>query len=323
MTFTRTAELPVDLDEAFALITQPERLRRWQTVSARVDLRVGGDYRWTVIPGHRAAGTFKEIEPGKRIVFGWGWEGSDLLPDASTVTITLEPSGTGTRVTLTHEGLTDAQAASHAEGWNHYFERLEKLAVEGDAGHDEWAWAPDPMDPLTAAEAALTVLQPILRALTVEDQVRQTPCTEYDCHKLAEHLFGSLVALGAMAGASVTNPGEGSLENRVSVMTDQVITAWLAYDEATVANGDLPSEAAQTILSIELLVHAWDFAQATGQQVLVSDGLVNYVADRARPIIEGARERGAFGPELHAAEGASALDQLAAFSGRALLATVA
>ena len=43
MSFTKTAVLPVPPDEAFALITQPERLRRWQTVSAYVDLRAGGD----------------------------------------------------------------------------------------------------------------------------------------------------------------------------------------------------------------------------------------------------------------------------------------
>ncbi len=36
MTYTRTATLPVSPDEAFALITEPERLRRWMTVSAYV-----------------------------------------------------------------------------------------------------------------------------------------------------------------------------------------------------------------------------------------------------------------------------------------------
>ena len=51
----KTVLLPVSTDEAFALITEPDRLRRWKTVSARVDLRVGGGYRYTVIPGHVAA----------------------------------------------------------------------------------------------------------------------------------------------------------------------------------------------------------------------------------------------------------------------------
>ena len=93
MSYTKTTVLPVTPDEAFALITEPERLRRWQTVSAVVDLRAGGSYRWTVTPGHVAAGTFREVEPGRRIVFGWGWEGNDDLPcDASTVTVTVEPA---------------------------------------------------------------------------------------------------------------------------------------------------------------------------------------------------------------------------------------
>ena len=92
MSFTKTVTLSVSPDEAFALITDPERLRRWQTVSAVVDLRAGGEYRWTVTPGHVAAGSYREVEPGKRIVFGWGWEGNeDLGPDASTVKFTIRP----------------------------------------------------------------------------------------------------------------------------------------------------------------------------------------------------------------------------------------
>ena len=70
MTYTHAALLPVSPDEAFALITDPERIRRWQTVSAYVDLRAGGSYRWVITPGFTAAGTYQEVEPGTRIVFG-------------------------------------------------------------------------------------------------------------------------------------------------------------------------------------------------------------------------------------------------------------
>ena len=117
MSYTKTAILPVTPDEAFALITDPERLRRWQTVTAYVDLRAGGDYRWTVTPGHVAAGTYREVEPGRRLVFGFGWEGSDdLPPDASTVTFVVEPVEGGCQVTLTHEGLSEEQAAHARRG---------------------------------------------------------------------------------------------------------------------------------------------------------------------------------------------------------------
>ena len=119
-------------DEAFALFTEPERLRRWQAVSASIDLRVGGDYRLTVTPGHIACGTFTEIEPGKRVVYTWGWEGSDDLgPGASTVVVDLEPSGDKTLVRLTHLGLTAEQAVGHSEGWTHFLDRLGDAASRG------------------------------------------------------------------------------------------------------------------------------------------------------------------------------------------------
>ncbi len=117
MAFEKSVLVPLSADDTFALITEPDRLRRWQVITARVDLRAGGDYRWTIIPGHSARGTFTEVEPGRRVVFTWGWEGSaDLPPGASTVTITLEPADGGTLVRLVHEGLTGEQADSHADG---------------------------------------------------------------------------------------------------------------------------------------------------------------------------------------------------------------
>lgn len=320
MNFNRTVQLPVTPDEAFALLTEPERLRRWQTVTASVDLRVGGDYRWTVTPGHLAGGTFKEIVPGKKVVFGWGWDGMGDLPvDASTVTITLEPNEAGTAVTLLHEGLDEQQAASHAQGWDHFWDRLVALATDGDAGQDEWAWAPEDLDPMTAAEAALAAFQPVLRNLTAEDRPRQTPCEDFTCHDLAEHLFGSLEQLGAMAGATVTNPEEGSLENRVSVMAGETIAAWRARGLAGTVAGpggqEMPAELLASIVPIELLLHAWDMAQGSGQTLRVSDELVDYVAGLAQGVVPGGRGS-SFAEEKVVAEQASAIDRLAAFAGR-------
>lgn len=320
MSYTKSVLLPVSPDEAFALITEPERLRRWQAVSAYVDLRAGGRYRWTVTPGHIAAGTFQEVVPGERIVLGWGWDGdADLPVDASTVTITVEPADGGSRVTLEHAGLTEQQAARHAEGWNHFVERLERLAATGDAGPDEWAYAPPDLTPVVAAEAALAVLQPVLRNLTAEDRPKPTPCSDFTCHELAEHLMASLVQLGGMAGATVTDPGQGSLEDRVSVMADQAITAWHSVDLAGSVPGpggsELPAAFAAGILPLELLLHGWDLAQASGQTLHVSDEVVAYVATLAESVVPGGRGR-SFADEVPAPQGASAVDRLAAYAGR-------
>jgi uncharacterized protein (TIGR03086 family) len=321
MSFTKRAYLPVSPDEAFAMITDPERLRRWQTVSAYVDLRAGGEYRWTVNPGHVAAGTYREIEPGRRIVFGWGWQGDPgLPPDASTVTVTIEPADGGALVTLVHEGLTDQQAARHAQGWNHYFERLEKLASTGTAGQDEMAWAPENLDPVVAAEAALAAIQPILRNLTPADQPKPTPCPEFSCHQLAEHLFVSLELLGGLAGVAVVNPRQGSLENRISVMAAQVIDGWRArgLDGGVRGPGgnEMPASFAASILPLELILHGWDLAQGSGQELQASDELIAYLHQLAEVVVPASRQGGSFGPQVEPAAGSGALDRLAAYAGR-------
>jgi uncharacterized protein (TIGR03086 family) len=320
MTYRKSTVLPVSPEEAFALITEPERLRRWQTVSAQLDLRAGGGYRWTVLPGHVAAGTFREVEPGTRVVFGWGWEGSvDLPPDASTVTLTVEPTEGGSLVTLVHEGLDDEQAKQHAEGWDHFLERLESLARDGDAGPDSWAWAPEALDPIVASEAVLAAMQPMLRSLTDEDRAKQTPCAEFTCHELVEHLTTSLQQLGAMAGAEVVPPDRGPVENRISVMADQAITGWRTRGLEGMVPGpggtEMPASFAASILPIELLLHGWDLAQATGRRLLVSDEVVGYVAGLAQDVVPGGRGS-SFGEELTPAPDADELDRLAAFAGR-------
>src|SRR5450631_1166723 len=317
----KTVLLPVSTDEAFALITEPDRLRRWKTVSARVDLRAGGQYRWTVIPGHVATGTFVEVEPGRRIVFGWGWEGSpDLGPDASTVTITLEPAEGGTLVRLVHDGLTDEQAASHLQGWSHFFARLQRAASTGDAGPDEWAAAPAELTPLTSAQASLALCQDVLRRVSEADLDKPTPCSEFTIGRLADHLIASMVNLGAMAGAVVIPADAGMVESRVAFAAQQTLEAWDKRGlEGTVKRGerDMPAALAASIVSLELLVHGWDFATATGQSMLVSQEVSHYVLDLARTVISPqARQRGSFADAVEVGPDVDIMGRLIAFSGR-------
>jgi uncharacterized protein (TIGR03086 family) len=319
--FIATVDLPVGPDEAFALVTEPERLRRWTAVCATVDLRAGGTWTWRVTPGHVAAGRVREVEPGRRLVLGWGWEGDeDLPPDTSTVTVTIEETEGGSRLTLTHDGLPSAESrAGHAEGWQHYLARLEQLAVKGDAGRDDWAWAPEDLDPITAGYAVLAAIQPMLRRLTAEDRPKPTPCGDQTCHEVAVHVMGSMTGLGGMAGVDVTMPAEGSLETKVSRMADEALRAWAARGlEGTVtdpAGGEVPATFGPTVIDVELLLHGWDIAQGSGQTIEVSDEVSGYVAELAEQIIPAGRGD-AFADEVAPAAGAGPLDRLAAYSGR-------
>lgn len=317
MTIEQSVFIPVDPDTAFALITKPERLRRWQTVAARVDLRVGGDYRWTITPGHSAAGTFTEIDPGKRVVFTWGWEGPDS--DASTVTITLEPGDGGTTVRLVHEGLGDEAAAGHTEGWTHFLGRLVALATTGDAGPDDWSAAPDPINELISAEATLAVAQRTLATLTEADMGLQTPCEDFTVAALVEHLVGSITGIGKALGVELTDDPSASPEVRVANAAAPTLEAFNTRGlDGTIDMGfaELPAATVANILNLEFLVHAWDFATATGRQVEVSPILSDYVLGLARNTIAPSMRGHSFAEETLVEESAESLDRLVAFTGR-------
>jgi uncharacterized protein (TIGR03086 family) len=325
MTYSKTVTLPVSPDDAFALVTQSERLRRWMTVSAYVELRAGGSYRWTVVPGAHAAGTVREVVPGRRVVLGWGWdEGVTPPADGSLLTVTIEPAGDGSRVTLVHEGLTAEEEANHAAGWDHFLERLESAATTGDAGQDPWGRTPQNLTPMVAAEAALAAIQPVLRALTDADAERATPCPELPVGALVDHLVTSMVGLGAMVGATVAEV-DGSAEHRVSTAAEQAITAWRGADpESAVPGpvGEMPTSVGAALLSAELLLHGWDIAQGMGRTVEVSDEVVAYIRGLSEPILPMARGR-SFADEVEPPAGAGPLERFAAFAGRTALVPVA
>jgi uncharacterized protein (TIGR03086 family) len=320
MTIEKTALLPVSAEEAFALITQPDRLRRWLAVSARVDLRAGGEFRWTLTPMAVAAGTVIEVDPGRRIVLGFAIEQS-AEPRTDTVTITVEPAEGGTLVRLVHEGLPEDHVKDVLEGWTHFFERLERAAVTGDAGPDEWAAAPADLNPLTSANATLAVLQQVLRGIGEDDLSKSTPCTEFTVGQLEVHLLGSLSSLTSLASGTLVPGSAGDLESRIADAAQQAVETWMERGlEGTVQAGpqELPATIAASILSVEFLVHAWDFASATGQKVGVSDEVATYVLGLAEQIVTPElRKRAGFDPAIPISRDAPALDRLVAFSGRA------
>jgi uncharacterized protein (TIGR03086 family) len=96
--------------------------------------------------------------------------------------------------------------------------------------------------------------------------------------------------------------------------------AWNARGaDSTVKVGpsEMPAPTVLGILSIEFLVHAWDFAQATGQQITVSDELSAHVLGAAHTIITPAgRASAGFDDPVEPGPDARALDRLIAFTGR-------
>jgi uncharacterized protein YndB with AHSA1/START domain len=123
----------------YSFFTDRERWLSWQGVQAEIDPRPGGVFRMNVRGDGWAAGRFVTVDPPRRIVFTWGWEGdaSPVAPGSSTVEIILEPDGDdATLLRLIHRGLPLPAVDLHRDGWNHYLDRLDVRASGGDPGPD-------------------------------------------------------------------------------------------------------------------------------------------------------------------------------------------
>jgi uncharacterized protein YndB with AHSA1/START domain len=138
--YERTLAIDASPETVWEFLVDPEKLMRWKGINADLETQPGGIFRCEVIPGHIARGEYVEIDKPNKLVFTWGWDGSeDVPPGSSTIEIDLASDGDGTSLRFVHRDLPNAEAiASHAHGWDHYLPRLETAAGGGDPGEDPW-----------------------------------------------------------------------------------------------------------------------------------------------------------------------------------------
>ena len=178
-----------------------------------------------------------------------------------------------------------------------------------------------PTDELASAEASLVVLQNVLHPIADDDWSKQTPCREFDIAKLTDHLMNSITVIGGAAGAELPerDPAD-SVERQVVAAARPTLDAWHRRGlDGTVAFGknEAPAPVMAGILSLEFLVHAWDYAMAMGSTVNAPDSLTDYVMGLAQGIITPqGRTTAGFDDPLEVAADAGALDRLVAYTGR-------
>ncbi|OBA69092.1 TIGR03086 family protein [Mycobacterium sp. 1554424.7] len=178
-----------------------------------------------------------------------------------------------------------------------------------------------PTDELHSAEGTLRVLQQVLHPIATGDLARQTPCREFDVTQLTGHLLNSITAIGGMVGAEVPERDESdSVERQVIAAARPALDAWHRHGlDGTVpfGKGEMPARGACGILSLEFLVHAWDYAKAVGHDVDAPEPLAEYVLGLAHQLIRPEFRGGAgFDEPVDVAADAGALERLIAFTGR-------
>ncbi|MBN9335542.1 SRPBCC domain-containing protein [Devosia sp.] len=145
-TLTRTFEAPPDM--VFSALTEPQNLGWFfnpgftSDLPVKVDLRVGGSWRQEMIVNaetrYMTGGIFREIEPGRKLVFTWGavdgWPKIDPenLDQSPQVTILFRDVADGTQMIFRVElpdQLTEPQTAEWMStgmlaGWTMTIDRL-------------------------------------------------------------------------------------------------------------------------------------------------------------------------------------------------------
>ena len=126
-------------EEVWRAWTEPEEMKRWWGPGrndvvhlAEADVRVGGSFRVACTSDSdemlEVSGVYSEIVPHRKLAFTWAWKSAP--EQESRVTVTFEPSGGGTDLTLLHEQFFDAGARdAHEEGWSNALAKIDAVVA--------------------------------------------------------------------------------------------------------------------------------------------------------------------------------------------------
>jgi uncharacterized protein YndB with AHSA1/START domain len=126
---------PASVERVFKAWTDANQLGQWfaptddYTTKANVDLQVGHEYRIAITHKggnvHTILGTYRLIDPPRKLVYTWRWEGGPM--NDTLVTVDFAPEGEATKVTITHEQFVNTEDRDkHNEGWNGCLNRLQR-----------------------------------------------------------------------------------------------------------------------------------------------------------------------------------------------------
>ncbi|MEU8133991.1 TIGR03086 family metal-binding protein [Streptodolium elevatio] len=178
-----------------------------------------------------------------------------------------------------------------------------------------------------AAEAMAAVA----RGITDDQLANKTPCAEYDVRGLVNHLlfWGPSLAGG---GRKESVPQPAGTESDVDLtaddwrrsllaLLDDITASWAppsAWEGETTMGTPhpLPAPVLGEMIVGELVVHGWDLAVATGQQLELPADLLAHLHDTVSAGVEQGRQMGMYGPEVAVPADAPTLDRILGLTGR-------
>ena len=185
-------------------------------------------------------------------------------------------------------------------------------------------------NPIEIYEGAAQALIPVFGGVNASQLGSSTPCTEWNVQNLLTHnlnvqrflhstLTNRNMEMGEMFDVSADLPQEGA-EAALKSITDQVISAANGMDLSAVLStpfGEMPGAHFIMIPMLDLVIHRWDLASATGQNNTIDSSMAEICIGVLSPeALEGGRQMGAFGPEVVIPTTGSVQDRLLGSVGR-------
>ena len=161
------------------------------------------------------------------------------------------------------------------------------------------------------------------------DQFGQpSPCEEWNVQELLNHMLGGMRMFAAAARGETVDESvyrsdllgddpAAAYEREAASLKEAWSDPGLLERTCELPFGTVPGVMAANLGFVEILVHGWDIARATGQQPEMDPELSEAaLALMSQMPADQMRQPGVFGPEVACAEGASIHDRLVAFLGR-------
>ena len=186
------------------------------------------------------------------------------------------------------------------------------------------------MDSIQQLDVILPALNDVVGKVRPDQMANATPCADFTVRDVFNHMIGGATFFAAQFRGEMPPdmPDDGT-----DVTGDDAVATFTATMDAladaavqpgalerTIASpfGEVPGDVVARFLALDGLVHTWDLAVATGQAYDPPTPVVVEVLAFARQAIAPEMRGGPFGPEVDAPTDATPLQQLVAFTGRAV-----
>ncbi|MEU0564021.1 TIGR03086 family metal-binding protein [Nonomuraea sp. NPDC005983] len=157
----------------------------------------------------------------------------------------------------------------------------------------------------------------LVRAVRQEQFGFSTPCEKFDVKDLINHLewvAEMFESLGRTGPSVVQGPYRGDFPERAK----RTLAAWSrpeAWEGTSPAMG-LPMTALAHMYLVDMIVHGWDLARATGEEYEPDPEAVSRALHFTEQMVETGRQRGVFGPAVTVLDDAPPFDRLLGVIGR-------